>query len=487
MLELRGVSRRYPGVVACDGIDLALRAGEVHALLGENGAGKSTLIGMLAGTVRPDAGDILFDGGKLPALTPARSLAQGIGVAAQHDRLVPTLTVAENCLVGARGWRLRRADMAERLSGLGFEPDAPAGSLSPAGQLGVCIEQAIWRGHRVLALDEPTSPLGPAASASLLHRLRALAREGRAVLLVTHRLEEALRVADRVTVLRRGRVTGRLGPADLAAAPAPLIARIREMMFGPASPEPIARPLRPQGAPALVARGVGIAGELHDVSFTLTAGEILGVAGIEGNGQHALAEALAGLRRHAGALSLDGAALDHLDTAERFRRGVRLVSDDRMAEGTVGRFPIALNLVLKRIGDAPFWQRGIQRDRPLAARAEAAIAGFAIRAPGPWTPAAALSGGNRQKLMLARELDGAPRLIVWHKPTVGLDAQAAAAVRARIRLAAANGVAGIVISADLDELFALSDRIAVLEHGRFAALLDNAAAARARVPELLSR
>ena len=363
-----------------------------------------------------------------------------------------------------------------------------AGTLSPGAQIQTEIVRALWRGGRVLVLDEPTSPLGPAASAHLLGHLRRLRESGLAILLITHRLDEALEVADRVTVLRRGQVTGTLAPDELAAAARDdVLARIRGMMFGDAAGVPTHPPLSPferreRDASVLRVEGLGAANILTGIDFSIAPGEILGLAGIDGNGQTALAEALAGLvRPTAGCIVLDGAKLAGPHPA------VRYLSDDRIGEGTVGALPVALNLILKRIGAAPFWRFGMQRNAAIAAHAGARIADFDIRVPSAWTAIAALSGGNMQKAMLARELDGAPRLIVYHKPTVGLDAHSAEAVHGRIRHAAATGIASLLISADLDEILALCHRVAVLGRGRIVGIVDNGADARRRIAALMTQ
>ncbi len=432
----------------------------------------------------------------------------------QHSTLVPTLTVAENLLLGGPWWqRPARAAIAARFRascqefGIAIDPDALAGILSPGEQLQTEIVRALWRGGRVLVLDEPTAPLGPAAVAHLLGTLRGLRQRGLAIVLITHRLDEALEAADRVTVLRRGKVAGMLSHHDLTGASrAALGERIRGMMFG--TPHSVTRAqARVQGESSIAGRpwipacagmtattaalhidNLTTATGLAGLTFSVAAGEILGIAGIDGNGQTALADALAGMTRPlSGEIRLDGARIDMLDAAARHRIGVRCVSDDRIGEGTVGAFPVALNLLLKQIGASPFWRGGIQRDAAIAAYASRQIADFDIRTPSPWTALSALSGGNMQKAMLARELHGAPRLIVYHKPTIGLDARSAEAVHARIRQAAADSAISIVISADLDEILLLSSRIAVLDRGRIAGVVANGPEANRQVAALMTQ
>jgi general nucleoside transport system ATP-binding protein len=499
-VALRAVCKRFPGVVACDSVSLAIHAGEVHALLGENGAGKSTLVAMLAGTQRPDDGTVCIDGVAATLSRPAQALAFGIDVVAQHAKLVPTLTVTENLLLGGRWWQAPdRAATASHFRetcrgfGIAIDPAARAGDLTPGEQRQVEIVRALWRGGRVLVLDEPTAPLGPAASTHLLTLLRGLKLSGLAVVLITHRLDEALLAADRVTVLRRGRVTGSLGPDELRATPhGALTERIRHMMFAGAAPDdPHPPPRSSHRKPALDVRGLTVTGRkrlqlLADVTLAVARGEILGVAGIDGNGQGVLAEALAGhVLPDSGSITLDGVAIQRLSVAERHRRGLRYLSDDRIGEGSVGAFPVAINLLMKQIGASPFWRHGMQRDAAIGAYAESLMSAYDVRAPSPWTKLSALSGGNIQKVMLARELHGAPRLIVYHKPMVGLDVHSAEATHRRIRQAASAGAASLVISADLDELLALADRIAVLRAGRIVATLQNGTDARRQIAEAM--
>jgi simple sugar transport system ATP-binding protein len=487
-----------------------VRPGEVHCLLGENGAGKSTLMSILSGMVQPDRGRIRVEGRDVVISSPKRAIELGIGMVYQHTTLVPSLGVLENLMLGGEGLRLDVAGSRARLAelagvvGLEVDPEAETGSLSLGQQQQIEIVKALWRGSRILILDEPTSMLTPRGVAELAKALEGLKRHGLAVVLITHKLHEATSMGDRVTILRAGRVVGALGPDELRArADEELQSLIVGMMFGDEVPvvadvaelqEHVEattprRDLPPE--PILELHEVSVSprgGEtgISAVSFGVRPGEILGVAGVDGNGQKELAEAIAGQRRLAGGeIRLGGEPLGRMSVSQRERLGLRYVTDDRLGEGTVSALSVGLNLVLKRIGRAPYWRRGSIRPRPIDRTARDLIAEYQVRTPGPGTRVATLSGGNVQKVVLARELSFDPKVVVYNKPTYGLDVKTTRTVRERIREGAERGITALVISTDLEELIALCDRIAVLFRGRVTGVVENGPGAEQRVGELM--
>ena len=509
-VELLEITKTFPGVVANDRISLAAMSGEVLCLLGENGAGKSTLMSILSGIYRPDAGRIQVDGQPVTIESPRHARDLGIGMVYQHLSLIPTLTVLENLMVGGRGLALDRVGARARLSelastlGVDVDPDARAGTLTLGQQQQVEIIKALWKGSRVLILDEPTSMLTPQGIAELQTVIRGLKESGLAVIFITHKLHEATAIGDRVAILKQGRVVGRLEPADLAGiTPRELQARVVRMMFGDGQVEEadIAElregitaqsvSIDSDAKPALELAAVSADGArgqhgIHDISLVVHSGEILGVAGVDGNGQRALAEVIAGQRRiSTGQIRLAGVPIDHASVSARQRLGLRYVTDDRLGEGVVSAYPVSLNLVLKRIGQAPFWRRGRVNRSAIVESARISIAANDIRAASTETRIGTLSGGNIQKALLARELAFDPSVVVFNKPTHGLDVRTIAAVRQRIRALASDGVAIMVISNDLDELLDLCSRVIVLDAGRIAGMVDVGPGAEARIGELI--
>lgn len=501
LIALRGVTKRYPGIVANDSIDMAFWPGEVHVLLGENGAGKSTLVSMLAGLQQPDEGEIALDGQKVALSSPERALELGISTVFQHSMLVPTLTLAENAALGGRWWhRPDRSGCAAQMRetaariGVALHPEALTETLSLGERQQAEIVRALMRGARFLILDEATAMLTPNDAARLGQLMRRLAADGVAVVFITHKLNEAIDYGDRISVLRLGRKVGGLAPGELRAMDAPTATqRIIDLMFGAnkaaataVRPEPVA----PDAPVVLECMGLHVEQATVPVSavnLRVSAGEILGIAGIDGNGQKEFAEALAGQRPHSsGRIALDGAFIDGLDAGGRRRAGLRYVTDDRLGEGTVGAFPVSINLLLKQIGLPPFWEKGIVRPGRIDENARKMVRDFDIRTPSIDTPVGKLSGGNIQKVLLARELTDSARAVIFAKPTYGLDLHNIAATRRRIREAADRGCAAIVISTELDELLDLSNRIAVMSQGRIVGIVDNTAGARQRIGELMS-
>jgi ABC-type uncharacterized transport system ATPase subunit len=514
IVELVGITKSFPGVLANDDVDLTLRRGEVHCLLGENGAGKSTLIGILSGLTRPDSGMIRIEGVETAISSPRRALELGIGTVHQHSTLIPALSVLENLMLGdGRGVRLDRAAARRRLAelaaqlGVEIDPDTRAADLSLGHQQQVEIVKALWRGSRVLILDEPTSMLTPQGVAELAKVLARLKAQGQAVIFITHKLHEALSLGDEISILRQGRLVGTIVREALRSkSQEELRAEIVRIMFGEEAREVAdlaelqeeldnvegtARVVAAGADTVLELRGVSSPAEgselgVEDVSLGLREGEILGVAGVDGNGQRALAEVIAGQRRvSAGDIVLYGGAVTRMNVAARQKLGLRYVTDDRLGEGIVGSLPVGLNLFLKRVGERPYWRNGRIQRAVVEGRAAELVREFDVRTPFVTTRAATLSGGNIQKVLLARELSFHPKVVVFHKPTYGLDVRTTATVRDLIRKLADDGGAALVISTDLDELLEICDRIAVLSRGRLVGVVPNGPGAAEHVGELM--
>jgi ABC-type uncharacterized transport system ATPase subunit len=480
-VEMRGIVKRFPGVVANDGVDFDVRRGEVHALLGENGAGKSTLMNVLDGLYRPDAGEIRVFGEPVDLRSPRDAIAAGIGMVHQHFALVPTQTVTENVLLGLAEPRFRMdlrrydgriAELAAR-HGLAVDPQARIWQLSVGEQQRVEILKMLYRGARILILDEPTAVLAPQEAQELFRTLRSMVAEGTSVVFISHKLAEVAQIADRITVMRRGKVTAAgipaagTTPADLAER---MVGRdvVETIERSPFAPGPVVLSVR--AVDALSDRGVPA---LRGVSLDVRAGEILGVAGVAGNGQSELAQVLTGLRHcTAGSITVNGVEVANRNPREVIDQHIGHVPEDRTGVGTAPDLSIADNLIMKTYRDAPIsrrWSIDAGAVRRFSDRLRDA---YAIASPSVETEARLLSGGNLQRLILAREIASAPRLLVAVQPTRGLDVGAISTVHRLILEQREAGSATILLSEDLDEVLALSDRIAVIYEGRIVGLLD---------------
>jgi simple sugar transport system ATP-binding protein len=478
LLELTNISKSFGSVRALRGVDLTVREGEVHAVLGENGAGKSTLMHVADGLLRPDAGTLAVDGQAVRFRSARDARRHGIGMVHQHSTAVPALSVMENIALAA-GWpvaprqlRRRTAELTARLA-LHLDPLQPAGELSVALRQRLEIVKALASNARILLLDEPTAVLAPAEVVELFRFVRAFAASGGAVVLITHKLDEALAAADRVTVLRRGAVALAAPRVEVTGA------SLTEAMIGGAiARTPHARPAG-DGPVLIRCEGLEVEGEsgsgLRRASFTIHGGELVAVAGVEGNGQRELLRAVAGLLPvHRGALAVVGP--------------IAFVPEDRTTEGLIPLLSLTENVVLGVGRVAPWIRgRGVRRVDWTAAGARTAtlLAAFDVRAEGPDAAAGSLSGGNQQKLLIARALERQPRVLVAENPTRGLDLQATADVHAHLRAAAAAGAAVLVYSNDLDEVLELGDRILVAANGVIAEAPDGAD--RQRLGEMMLR
>ena len=484
---LTDIRKQFPGVVACDGASLTVRSGTVHALIGENGAGKTSLVSVLAGVYLPDAGEVFVAGRPSRFRSPADAIAAGIGMVHQEFRLVPTLTVAENIVLGAAPRLMNTQEIEQQVSeladtySLAVDPSRPVWQLSMGERQRVEILKALWRDAEVLILDEPTAVLTPAEAEELANTVRAMADAGRSVIYISHKLDEVIACCDEATVLRKGRTTAVVD--DLKSVDRGVLA---ELMVGSSEGGHVRRPppvttgdavLALKGVEALSDRGLPA---LRNVSLEVRSGEIVGIAGVSGNGQKELAEAISGLRATSGGrVLLAGADVTAASPRERFRRGLAYVPEDRMGVGLARNMSVVDNAVIrsyKTHRDGPMLN--LRRCLDFCMRL---VERFGVSVGRVEDPVATLSGGNLQRLLLGRELSGEPSVLLAAQPTRGLDVQGIAAIQDQIVAQRARGVGVLLISEDLDELMALSDRLAVMFEGEIVAVLDPTRATRGEV------
>jgi simple sugar transport system ATP-binding protein len=473
-LELRGITKRFGALVANDHIDLTVKPGEIHALLGENGAGKSTLMNVLYGLYRADEGEILLDGVVQHFAGPGDAMAAGIGMVHQHFMLIPVFTVAENVMLGHEstkfGGRLdleaARAQVREISARFGFniDPDALVEDLPVGVQQRVEIIKSLSRDAKVLVFDEPTAVLTPQETDDLMGIMRQLRESGTSIVFITHKLREVRAVADRITVIRLGKVVGE-------AAPTSSNTELASLMVGRAVELTVAKSPAKAGKPALEVKDLRVIDArgqvlVNGVTFDVHAGEVLAIAGVQGNGQTELTEALLGLQpRVTGTISLDGQLLTGKSINHILDAGVGFIPEDRTEDGLVAEFTIAENLMLDRSDGEPFVRRGTLQVAKLAEFAREKVKEFDIRTQGIDSHAGRLSGGNQQKVVLARELSRELRLFVAAQPTRGLDVGSIEFVHTRIIQTRDSGIPVVVVSTELDEVTALADRIAVMYRG----------------------
>ena len=496
-VRLDRITKHFFDVVANDNVDLAVRSGEIHALLGENGAGKSTACSILAGLYHPDSGTVRVDGEPRRFASPSDALEAGIGMVYQHFRLVDELSVAENIILGhpdvpariTRRWLVDTCRQVSELFGLDLDPLSTVGDLAVGQQQRVEIARLLHRGVNVLILDEPTAVLTPQECDVLFDNLRDLAAAGHSVIIVTHKLREVLAVADRVTVMRLGRVvsSGSAQGATVEALSRQMVGRTVEAVEAhrPAGMRRDRDVLRVGG---LTVPGLSrLVNSVEDVSFTVSGGEILGVCGVSGNGQRELAEALVGMRlASAGSVWLDDEEISQASVRERADLGMSYVPEDRMATGIAAGLPIETNLLLRLYRDPGLRLGPIVRYDRSTPIVEGLIETYDIRGIRPGLPTSALSGGNIQRAILAREISRRPSVLVAASPTRGLDVAATMAVRQMLSDARDDGLAVLLISEDLDELFAISDRLVVMFKGAIVASFDVADASVERIGEFMA-
>lgn len=489
VLEARGITKRFPGVLANDHVDFDLRQGEVHALLGENGAGKSTLMNILYGLYAADAGEIRVNGQLLTLNSPRDAIAHGIGMVHQHFMLIPVFTVTENIMLGAETdhrpqknnmplTKLDRKQVSQIVRdfshqyGLDVNPDAVVGDLAVGVQQRVEILKALYRKARILILDEPTAVLTPQEAEELFRIIRELTARGVSVVFISHKLKEVLEIADRITVMRGGRVVGATTPqeSDEHQLAAMMVGRevILSVEKEPAQPKEDVLAVE-----NLRVRDVRGLETVRGVSFTVRAGEILGIAGVQGNGQTELVEALTGLRHiESGTVRLAGHDLTNHPPRALTEIGLAHIPEDRQRHGLALGYTVADNMVLCDYYHPPFSKRGILQHNVVDENARKLIRDFDVRTPSPYTAAGKLSGGNQQKVIVARELSRPVKLVVANQPTRGLDVGSIEYIHKEIVRMRNRGVAVLLVSAELDEVMSLSDRIAVMYHGQIVTIVE---------------
>lgn len=474
MLEMRGITKRFPGVVANDGVDLTVLPGQVHTLLGENGAGKSTLMKILYGLYRPDEGEIRLRGEPVVITSPADAIARRIGMIHQHFMLVPTLTVAENVALGLPGRRgladmrpiRRRLIEVSEQYGLRIDPDAYIWQLAVGERQRAEILKALYRDAELLVLDEPTAVLTPPEVDELFKTLRQLTDDGRGLIFISHKLHEVMELSDEITVLRDGRVSGSTRPSETDRG------QLAELMVG--RPVSLSRdvPAQEPGASELIIDNLRVIGDrgteaVAGVSISVRRGEIVGIAGVSGNGQRELAEAIFGLRPiESGSITVSGQEISTPAPSKIRKLGLAYVPEERMRDGAIGDFTVAENLMLVAYRSNPFTKRGMLNRSAIAERCRQLVQGYKVKTPTIHTPTRHLSGGNIQKVVIAREFSSEASVLVVAQPTRGVDIGAAEYIHERLLDQRSQGSAILIISEDLDEVMQLSDRIVVLLEGK---------------------
>ncbi|MEK7786190.1 MAG: ABC transporter ATP-binding protein [Chloroflexota bacterium] len=482
VLELRNITKRFPGVLANDRVSLTLEQGEIHTLLGENGAGKTTLMNILYGLYQPDEGEILVRGQLLKVTSPTDAIRAGVGMVHQHFMLVPVLTVTENVMLGdemIRGGifldRQRAADRIREISRqyhLEVDPGAYVKDLPVGVQQRVEIINLLFRNADILILDEPTAVLTPQEVGELIKIIRSLVAQGKSIIFITHKLKEVLAVADRITVLRLGAVVGSTTPAEANES------KLAAMMVGREVELEVQKKPAHSGEIVLRVEGLEVLDERYNVavdgvSFEVHTGEVFGVAGVQGNGQTELVEALTGLRTPLGGhITIAGQDVTHASPRRITELGVAHVPEDRQRDGLVLNYPITSNMVLSTYYQPPFAKGVMLQDAEINAAAAERVNLFDVRTPGIATKAGSLSGGNQQKVIVAREFSRAIKLLVASQPTRGLDVGSIEYIHGRIMEKRDAGTAVVLVSPELDEVLALSDRIAVMYRGKLVAIVD---------------
>ena len=489
---LRGIEKRFPGVIACAGADLRVRPGTIHALLGENGAGKTTMVNVLAGVYRPDGGEVWVNGERRFFQSPADAIAAGVGMVYQEFRLVPTLTVAENIVLGAAPRLLRSAEIEERVAelsaayGMAADPTRPVWQLSMGERQRVEILKALWRNASVLVMDEPTAVLTPGEAAELGAALRAMADDGRSIIYISHKLDQVVAFCDEATVLRQGKTVATVDDLEDVE-----LNSLAEMMVGSSEGGYVDRPpeleagpevLSLQGISALNDRGLPA---LTDINMSIHSHEIVGIVGVSGNGQKELAEVINGLRPPTrGRVTFKQQDVTEMSPGERYRLGLAYVPEDRLGVGLAPKMSVVDNAVVRSYRSQ---RRGLMLVMAKCVKfCQALVERFGVRTGRLNDPIAGLSGGNLQRLLLGRELAEQPAVLVAAQPTRGLDVQGVAAIQSHLVAQRSEGVGVLLISEDLDELLALSDRLLVMYEGRVVSELASDVTLRSVIGEAMA-
>lgn len=495
LLEVTGLTKTFPGVIACDDISMKVAAGEIVALLGENGAGKSTLLKAVFGLIKPDKGEIKINGIPITFGDTAGIIAQGVGMVHQHFQLVPVMSVTENIILGDEPKRgvfinkKRARDEVLALSqryGLEVDPDAVVEDLSVGVQQRVEILKALRKEVKLLILDEPTAVLTPMEIDELLEVIRALAKSGVGVVLITHKLREVMAIADRVVVLRDGKVVGTTSPKETDEG------QLAQMMVGREVVLRVNRTEASKGAAVLTVKGLQVRDErktltVKGIDFEVHAGEILGIAGVEGNGQRELVEAICGMRhRESGEVIVNGVPTSDLRPRAVHMAGISHIPEDREKHGLVGSYSIADNLILNQFDQSPFAKGWIRSLSQVLKNGANLVEKFDIRTPSPANLANSLSGGNKQKVVVARELSQSLEVLVAAQPTRGVDVGSIEFIHNQLIAARDRGSAILLVSAELDEILSLSDRIAVMSNGKIVAIVESKGADREYIGRLMA-
>ena len=482
VLEAKGITKQFPGVLANDHVDFDLRHGEIHALLGENGAGKTTLMNVLYGLYKPDAGQISVNEQPIIIHSPKDSIRAGIGMVHQHFMLIPVFSVAENIMLGDETLRygfvldqksvIKRVRELSKQYSLDVDPEAVTGQLPVGVQQRVEIVKALYRNARILILDEPTAVLTPQEADDLFVIMRELTSRGVSIVFITHKLKEVLAVADRITVMRGGQVVGTVKPKETSETKlaAMMVGREVILKVEKGSAKPAGEILKVDGLKVCDFRGLEV---VKGVSFDVRAGEVLGIAGVQGNGQMELVEALTGLRSVAGGkMWFTGKDMTGKSPRPITETGMAHIPEDRQRYGLVLSNGVADNLVLNTYYKAPFSKSGVLQPKSIDDNARKLIQDFDVRTPSPFVSTSKLSGGNQQKVIVARELSHNVKLLVANQPTRGLDVGSIEYIHKEIVIMRDRGVAVLLVSAELDEIMALSDRIAVMYRGQIVTTVD---------------